>query len=504
MTTVGTRIQRVVLLEDRAYLERRGTIALEAGSSQFCTRVSGLIVDRTATARVLSQAPVRILDLSVVRVQVPHPQAVPADLERLAQEVDELGRQLQRLGDDILDLSQQLVSLGQLAHHWLSEIAQNAEEGNEESWALEWRELEESERTLLVQQHQLQEQRDLTQQDWQQRSAELERRRALSPDWQAELCLTVAAESPCTLEFALDYCVPGACWRPAYQAHWQAEDIALHYQACVWQNTGEDWEEAQLFFSTRRPSLGARPPLLGRDILQLQARQKEVVVAARDEEIRSAGPGRQQVSQDLPGIDDGGEILLLAAPQPATVKADGEPVRVALDQFSCPLQLRHVVQAEICPEVVVVSALSNLGRYPLLAGPVDLVREGGLAGRTQLAYVARQEGFSLSWGPDSLVRVRREVQRGKEEKVDMLGSWLSQHFEVTLFLGNLTSQSRVLEVTERVPVSEVRQVEVVLDPQSVQPDADGLVRWRVELGPHQRQQLKLGYTLRRRKEVSGL
>ena len=36
-----------------------------------------------------------------------------------------------------------------------------------------------------------------------------------------------------------------------------------------------------------------------------------------------------------------------------------------------------------------------------LAGPVDLIRDGGFAGRTTLLYVAAGEGFALGWGVET-------------------------------------------------------------------------------------------------------
>ena len=72
-------------------------------------------------------------------------------------------------------------------------------------------------------------------------------------------------------------------------------------------------------------------------------------------------------------------------------------------------------------------------------------------------------------------------------------------------LSNLSSQTQSLEVVERIPVSEIKQVEISPDLQSTQPptrpDENGFLRWTLELGPRSKTLIETAYWTRRRKEV---
>jgi hypothetical protein len=150
---------------------------------------------------------------------------------------------------------------------------------------------------------------------------------------------------------------------------------------------------------------------------------------------------------------------------------------------------------------------TNTSPRPLLAGPIDLVRECGRMGRTQVLFVAAGESFALGWGPDPMVRMQRKTEKGKEDSQFMSG-WVKVDHTVEVQLSNLGVEPRTLEVVERIPVSEVKQVEIALDGKQttdgVAADANGFVKWTVELGPRERRTLKLVYQLKRRKEVVGV
>jgi hypothetical protein len=98
----------------------------------------------------------------------------------------------------------------------------------------------------------------------------------------------------------------------------------------------------------------------------------------------------------------------------------------------------------------------------------------------------------------------------------MLGSWNVTRVRVAVRLSNLGDRARTIEVTERVPVSEIDKVEIVVapDPWELDEDVeivrartiddDGLVRWQVELPPRGRRAALLEYRIRAHTSVVGL
>jgi uncharacterized protein (TIGR02231 family) len=277
----------------------------------------------------------------------------------------------------------------------------------------------------------------------------------------------------------------------------------------VWQNTGEDWNDVELSFSTQRLSRGVEPPPLASDVIAVQKKQAQLVVETREQEIATAGlgaAGARTVSQ-VPGIDDGGETRHLEAPAPASAPANGRPYRIPQVGVETAAKVGRVVMAEVSAAVHLRTEQSNESGRPLLAGPVELIRESGFVGRTSILFVAPGERFAVGWGPDSAMRVRREHDQLEEQAtlLNALSSWTTIDHRVTLRISNIGDEPQALEVTERIPVSEVERVQILPEAKDTTfgllPDRDGFLRWTLTVPPDENATVKLRYKLKRHRDV---
>ena len=175
------------------------------------------------------------------------------------------------------------------------------------------------------------------------------------------------------------------------------------------------------------------------------------------------------------------------------------------------------------PWVHIKARIINTGTTPLLAGPVDLIMASGYVGRAEIGFVAPGEKFYVGFGPESEIRVHRTETRERDE-AGLLGGWNVQTVRVAVRLSNLGTERRQIDVTERIPISEVEQVDVqVASPEAYllgtdeQPggeeitqvtaralDERGLVTWGVELPPLGRRAVTLEYKVRSQRGVAGV
>jgi len=327
----------------------------------------------------------------------------------------------------------------------------------------------------------------------------------------------------------IGYIVPGAAWRPYHRAvlvraaePGKPSTVAWETTACVWQATGEDWTSAELVCSLERPSLGVEPPELSDDELSARRRPDTVTVEAREHEHQTTGLGAAQGAGRVPGIDDGGLGITLAA-QRATIAADGAPHRVPVGGFTSVAQIELVAIPLRSPWVHIRARIVNAGSSPLLAGPVDLVMASGYVGRTEVGFVAAGEKFYLGFVPEADVRVHRTEVRERDE-AGLLGGWNVSTVRVAVRLSNLGTAEREVVVTERIPISEVEQVNVTASSPDAyllgtgdQPggeeitqvtaraiDDRGLVSWSVELPPFGRRAVTLEYRVKSQRGVAGV
>jgi uncharacterized protein (TIGR02231 family) len=304
---------------------------------------------------------------------------------------------------------------------------------------------------------------------------------------------------------ALEYHVPCAIWRPIYRATLDPTrpEVAVACEAAIWQATGEDWRDVALTFSTARPSKRATPPLLTEDPLRLTRKvDKKIVAETREQAIANTGEG-VATTERLQGVDDGGEVRVLAAATLATIASDGRMQRVPIATFKAPAELDRVARPEKSTLVHMRTRQANLAPHPLLAGPVELIGESGYVGTTSLGFIAPNERFVLGWGGDEALRIRREHHETRDTS-RISGKQVITR-TVGLALSNLGRETVRFRVEERIPVSELAEVEVAIDSKLTQPpataDRDGIVAWTVELGPLAHKSISLTYQVTASSEV---
>jgi len=502
-----TPVDTVTVTEDRAHVQRRGKVKLQAGVQRV--RIEGVApVVADKTLRVRASGGVNVGEAKVVRRVVttePEEQlaALQTELDRSVRELEVAAARVKRAQVEIaLHLETQKRVLEELAE----DAARGTMPAQPGALVRGSEELERGAREeycVAQQQHK----------DLEAEIARLRQRLAKAGHKTSRVVaaveVSVRAGVACEAELVVEYLVPGACWRPQHTATLRHGKLVVRTEGCVWQNTGESWDRVRLRFSTERPSLGQHPPELVDDEVAARRKSEVIRVEQRDEVVQHTGLGAGGGGdRRLPGIDDGGEVRVLEATASATVPSDGRPYRVPVASFEAPAEVSLVAMPELAEAVLLRAVQTNTGKLPLLAGPVDLVHEHGFVGATRVAYVAPGERFELGFGPDPHLRLHREVEAVDEEPGLLPSSWLGRAHRVRVHLSNLDTRARKLEVTERIPVSEIEKVEVSFDAgktkPSAKPDEDGFLRWMVDLAPRGRTTLELRYVIKRHRDVAGL
>jgi uncharacterized protein (TIGR02231 family) len=507
-------IDEVIVFEDRAQVIRRGRVTLPHGKTTLVVRsVAPVSSDRTITAAVRGgSATARVTDTLTRREMRPvaeREQEPGGEIERLLRQAESKHQDLERRAQL---LAQQQALVEQMTEQALADLVTDVAWDNLEpqAWQSVLSELDARERALRDEVLSVSDQRQELKQELSDLRKQLEATRRpdliLAADLLTELEVTTAGEA----ELELSYVVPVACWRPQHTARLLADSegkprVTFASDACVWQCTGEDWTDAQLYFSTQRPSLGFEPPLLGEDTLVAREKPDEMVVEVREQEVRTTGLGAaQKISDQLPGVDDGGTPLTMRSAARASIPSDGRPYRVAISEFEDHANHELVLVPELAKAVINRVTLSNRGSHPILAGPVDLIADNGLVGRSPVLFIAPDERLALGFGPDPAVRVSRKAEQ-VNSKVGALARHVRTDHTVTLLLSNISRQDKSFTLTERIPVSEVEEVEVSFDSEAsssgAKLDSNGFVTWQIVLPAGGHQTIRLRYTVRKRKKV---
>lgn len=505
-------VREVMVMEDRARVRRQGRISLAKGRHRLAiSDVAPVLVDKTLLVSLSIEDPEQEISVTLSDSRVFRETISPVSsrdsgeshLELVAQR-NKLLRDIAVAGHKLKECHNQSTALNTTRRLCVAEIAEDSAYGK--NVAPEWKEklaglatqcMEslDTYAVLVDERETLQERRKHLDMRINETTTPADRR-------SARIEIDVDCPDDCDLQLQIDYSVPGACWRPYHQARLsnsaEGSVVEVKTDACVWQNTGEDWTNIDLLLSTERASLGVEPPVLDSDTLYLRRKSSSVQVEARDQRIDTTGLGTSSKTE-VPGIDDGGSVQQMRAPQKCSLPSDGRPHRIFLQSFEAQATSAWTATPELSPCVILTTTLENVGEVPLLAGPVDLIRESGLIGRSKLLYVASGSQFDIGWGPESDIRLRRQTEVSSESS-RLLSSWNEKVHTTRVLVSNLGDQEFSLLMQERVPVSEIDKVKIEVNTKTTTnnsaPNEDGIVEWTVLLPAQGQEKVELQYSVK--------
>ena len=428
-------------------------------------------------------------------------------LAKLKEEVERLEAELRQDERALGQRQRDQARLKMLLQRWGSELSRVPRGGAEdgfESWAEAYQSILQRLSEAGTHQFAAGEKLKKTQKKLNRARARLGLRQSEAPRCDAEVWVQLVASQRCVVQLELKYRVPAALWRPEHHARLERVEpgvstVTMATMATMWQRTGELWKGIEARFSTARTSKAASPPLLSEDLLESRRKQpqerRRIVIESRDEEIERVGGGGGGAPL-MPGVDDGGVPLDFVAMEKVDIPSDGEPVRVEVGRLELEAEITRVLRAEKAPVAHFRAQTQLDSESPLLAGPLWIHRGDSLIGRTKLDFVGPQEEFELGFGPDDAVRVRRRV-RDFHDSSAITGTKRIE-FTVDLFLSNLSEERRELEISERIPVSEVEGLDISLHrAEGFELDEkDGILSAKVELEANQTLRKTLVYEVR--------
>lgn len=494
-TALEAPVRSVTLLEDRAQVTRRGTVRVKAGQNRIIVHGVAPVLQDVSLRAEVAGGKARVADVRTRRSLRIRTADKPEAARALEEKIESLQRERQQVLEDQASAGARFERIQQMLQLGAEEIPQDAGWGM--GMASQWQDAFDA---LFRKARQLREsmlQATFTAEKLAEEIAALTyQRQAMDRvDHQVVSWLEadVLADADGEVEVRIDYVVPNALWRPLHTARLLGRNrLQITSSAAVWQATGEDWKDVELRFSTARSSLGTEPPVLHADLLTAKKKNESVVVQARQVQVQKAGLGsapgsgggggpQRPSGVDLPGVDDGGETRNLRAPGTSSIPSDGRPNVIPLFTFEDGAEAALVTFPELDNKVFLRAVARNTAPSPVLAGPVELLQDNGFVGWTQTLFVAPQEKFELSFGPDDALRVRREEK--KASKQHPVSKWNETTTTANIYLSNLSGEARHVVVTERIPVSEIEHVKVELDQEKTsagfQLDDNGFCTWKV-------------------------
>lgn len=318
------------------------------------------------------------------------------------------------------------------------------------------------------------------------------------------------------------YLVPGAYWRNVYDAVLEGASVRFIQYAIVTQQTGEDWENVALKLSSAAAATRVAIPVLSPKLVSFappyrpRPRYRRGYYkggATRGDRARAEAPApaKPMESSDK-AKDEGAEVVTrmsvsefaatYAVDGRASIASDGTPRKITIGLAPTDAEVLH----EATPREQPGATLLVRGRYkgdaPLLPGAVSLYLGGDYIGETAIGFLGTGGELKLPFGRDDRLRVtRKRVSRVVHDKGVFTKDY-KLDYEYRIDVENLVGRSVKLSVRDLVPVSTDERIRVELSDQTTPPspslpeDNKGVLRWELNLGPGEKRELKLVYSVR--------
>jgi uncharacterized protein (TIGR02231 family) len=536
---VASAIRKVTVYSDRALISRQGAVKLTAAPTVYAFRQLPGWVDEGSVRAATSAG--RILDVRVVRgylARVSEPRVVKAEAEarvlssRLLALDDEVkvldaeAKQVEDIKAFSLDrLNKDVVAVpASAAANPPGSVGVGTYEQVVDFIAKKLREIAKGRRGVQVD-------RDKLLPEVAANKKLLEELRGLTQLEETKVLVTVQGTTATDGQLELTYSLPGATWESAHEVRTSDSDptVEVTSYAVVTQASGEDWDNAELTFSTQSSTAATRIPelaalTLGDTRAQTQTietrsasfkraeaafkgqnrlwnkRVQSVDASSNFEESYQSNFESLEVTQSktvqiFQSLQQRGTTTQFKALSTTRVRADGRSVRVPIGHASLKAKKAIVAAPEQSLNAAQTLEMLNDSGQSLLPGNVAMYQAGAFLGMTNLDFVADGEQFALFLSVADQLKISRVLDKKHSALVRKQRTLMQLAFIVTV--ENLSNKVMPLDLADRIPVSEDKDIiisGVKISPDA-KPDSKGILRWPLTLKPKEKRTFEIQYQI---------
>jgi uncharacterized protein (TIGR02231 family) len=226
------------------------------------------------------------------------------------------------------------------------------------------------------------------------------------------------------------------------------------------------------------------------------------MIVERSEEIRhsegASGSGGSAMGTRMRAVAQGLSVQLLV-PDAADVAGDGTAARVLFAHTPLPAQFHFRTSPKLAPFVYLVADAVNAAPFPIVAGTVDLYRDGSFLARHTTETVACGARFTLSFGVEERLRAKRVVLEEREHATGLISKGRQRDYAYRFYLANHLDRAVEIELTDHIPVSEMKDVTVAMEARTTAgysiDNADGIVHWPLRLRAGEERAIDLAFRI---------
>ncbi len=313
------------------------------------------------------------------------------------------------------------------------------------------------------------------------------------------LLVNVRTENSVKGQLKVSFYSSGASWSPVYtfEAPGKDKPLRIKMEAEIYQQTYMNWDSIPLVFSNAKPADDQRLPRL-EPIFASYLPDTDTIVTF-DPETYEEKIGIIRNSMDYESLIaemDGQNYFSYRVERPQTIPHGSSNLFLFIKELELPAIYEYVVYASLSNKVYLVSKVSQFSSHNLLPGKVILYSEGQYMGESFLDDLVFNDQMEVSLGEVPGILLERDARTFTSPKV--LSGNEVKDYKVTLTAKNNKSFPLTLRVTDQIPVSMQKGIELKLDKAdgATVNETDGYLHWEIPLKPGQSKEWHFSYEMK--------
>lgn len=326
----------------------------------------------------------------------------------------------------------------------------------------------------------------------------------------------------CKLSYS--YNVTGVSWQPYYDIKFSkpSEPVSFVLKARLIQQTGEDWKDVTLMFSTEQPNnyrtLGELYPyyLIDNKPMAYKANEKRLKIDSDgtyeqyDTVVNAESISLLETSANGSGYSQMtvSQLTMLGKEYEVgmkhTILSDGKEKTIALETKTTKADYKHYSIPKIDKTVYISALLPSWESLELMDATGKIYLEDSYINDTYVNSNSTSDTLNMSIGADKRVAIDRKVTKSKPEKVGLLSSLSETLVTVTISVKNNNQTKIDLNLVDQIPLSNTENITITPgDLAKAEYDSKtGKLIWNMSLNSLESKTITFTYTVRHPKNAN--
>uniref|UniRef100_A0A914X159 DUF4139 domain-containing protein n=1 Tax=Plectus sambesii TaxID=2011161 RepID=A0A914X159_9BILA len=347
-------------------------------------------------------------------------------------------------------------------------------------------------------------------------------------DLSRDISILLDSEEGGKVELAVSYQVYGANWRPSYDIRVftnsakpdEKSAMKIYYYGMITQNSGEDWNDAELMLSTATPSIGGVIPTLPTmtvgiykpppppppqqqmqcyDMAQPRMMKRAMAFggAAERAPMAAMAPMMEQAHMQ---VEENVISTCFVIARPSTIPSDGAEHKVSVTVIDLEPRFEHETVPSKSPVAFLTAKVTNTSTFPLLSGPTSIYLNNSFVAKSSVKAVSPKEEFDCSLGVDPAVRVEYKPAHKFHEQAGLISrSSIDTHEQAIEIKNTKVGEKIKIVVREQIPKSTDEKIKITVmqpelpkngdEPTTVKLSKDHNLEWSLQIPANEKRQL---------------